>query len=69
MIDLTDADWHKSSYSNGGNGGCVEVASNLPGVTLIRDSTRPSDGALEVTPAAFGNFLDDLKAGKYSPDA
>ena len=34
-IDLSDALWFKSSYSNESGGDCVEVAANLPGPTLI----------------------------------
>jgi hypothetical protein len=32
-IDLSRAGWRKSSYS-GQDGNCVEVARNLPGLTL-----------------------------------
>ena len=27
------------------NGGCVEIADNLPGVVAVRDSKRPEGGA------------------------
>ena len=65
MIDLSCAVWRKSARSTSGNGGCVEVADNLPGVTAIRDSKRPEDGAHVVDRAAFAAFLADLKAGRY----
>ena len=35
--------WRKSSYS--GQGNCVEVAANRPGVVAIRDS-KDADGAM-----------------------
>ena len=35
--DLTRAQWHTSTYS-GGNGSCIEVARNLPGLAAVRDS-------------------------------
>ena len=38
-IDLSDALWTKSSYSNGDGGECVEVASDFPGAALWRKST------------------------------
>ncbi|MET9169788.1 DUF397 domain-containing protein [Streptomyces misionensis] len=38
-IDLSDALWLKSSYSNGGGGDCVEVASDFPGAALWRKSS------------------------------
>jgi Domain of unknown function (DUF397) len=65
MIDLSDAQWRKASRSTSGNGGCVEVADNLAGITAIRDSQRPGDGAHVVDRDAFGAFLADAKAGRY----
>ncbi|MFJ4329833.1 MULTISPECIES: DUF397 domain-containing protein [unclassified Streptomyces] len=38
-IDLSDALWAKSSYSNGSGGNCVEVAGDFPGAALWRKST------------------------------
>jgi hypothetical protein len=35
--DLSRAAWRTSTRS-GGNGNCVEVAANLPGVVAVRDS-------------------------------
>ena len=39
-IDLSRAEWRKSSYS-GQSGNCVEVARNLPGLVAVRDSNEP----------------------------
>jgi hypothetical protein len=50
------------------NGGCVEIAANLPGVTALRDSKRPDDGAHVVRRTAFAAFLADLKAGRFDTD-
>ena len=36
-IDLSRAEWRKSSYSSQ-SGNCVEVARNLPGLVVVRDS-------------------------------
>jgi hypothetical protein len=66
MIDLSRAHWRKAARSTSGTGGCVEIASNLPGVIAIRDSKRPEDGAHVVAPAAFAAFLADVKAGRYN---
>ena len=41
-IDLSRAEWHKSSYS-GQSGNCVEVARNLPGLVAVRDSKEPGE--------------------------
>jgi hypothetical protein len=38
-VDLTDAVWRKSSYSNGTGGNCVEVAEAFPGAARWRKST------------------------------
>jgi hypothetical protein len=64
MVDLSQASWRKASLS-AHNGGCVEVAANLPGVTALRDSKRPDDGAHIVDRAAFARFLADVQGGRY----
>lgn len=38
-IDLSNALWTKSSYSNGDGGDCVEIASDFPGAALWRKSS------------------------------
>ena len=48
-IDLSRAEWRKSSYSSQ-DGNCVEVARNLPGLVAVRDSKHP-DGAQAGGPA------------------
>jgi hypothetical protein len=67
MNDLSQAAWRKASMSSQ-NGGCVEVAANLHGVTALRDSKRPGDGAHVVGRAAFAAFLADAKAGRFDID-
>jgi hypothetical protein len=65
MIDLSQAQWRKSSRSGQSNGACVEVAANLPGVVAVRDSKCPEAGAHVLSRSAFRAFLDDVKAGRY----
>jgi Domain of unknown function (DUF397) len=67
MINLSRAAWRKASLSSQ-NGGCVEIAANLPGVIAIRDSKRPDGGAHVVGRAAFAAFLTDARAGRYDLD-
>jgi len=67
MIDLSQAIWRKARRS-AHNGGCVEIAANLPGVTAIRDSTRPEGGAHVIGRASFAEFLTDVKGGRYDQE-
>ena len=53
MIDLSQAQWRKSSRSNGANASCVEVAANLPDVAAVRDSKSPEAGAHVISRKAF----------------
>ena len=66
MVDLSAASWRKASLS-AHNGGCGEIAGNLPDVTAVRDSKRPEDGAHVVDRAAFARFLADVQGGRYDP--
>lgn len=62
--NLHRAEWRKSMHS-GGNGSCVEVARNLPGIVAVRDSKDPGGPALIITPAAWRGFTADIKAGEF----
>lgn len=55
--------WRKSSYSNGGDGNCVEVVDGLPGVVPVRDSKVPDGPVLTVPAAAWGSFITSLRRG------
>ncbi|MET8259858.1 DUF397 domain-containing protein [Micromonospora sp. NPDC005553] len=54
-MDLIGALWRTSSRS--GNGECVEVADNLPGVVGVRDSKDPAGPVLVFAPAAWRAFV------------
>jgi len=64
VIDLSHAVWRKARLS-ALNGGCVEIATNLPEVAAVRDSKRPESGAHIVDRAAFTRFLVDVQGGRY----
>jgi Domain of unknown function (DUF397) len=60
-LDLTRAQWSKSSYSSA-NGACVEVAQNLPGVVALRDSKDPDGPKLIISMADWQTFLSRLRS-------
>ncbi|MBB5152607.1 DUF397 domain-containing protein [Saccharopolyspora phatthalungensis] len=63
-MDTSHAAWRKSSRSNSG-GNCVEVAQNLPGVALIRDSKLGDDSpVLALAPSQFAAFTRLIKDGR-----
>ena len=64
-MDLTRANWRKSSYSNANGGQCVEVARNLPGAVAVRDSKDPDGPKLIFEPAQWLAFTGRVKAGEF----
>jgi hypothetical protein len=60
-IDLSRAEWRKSSYS-GQSGNCVELARNLPGLVAVRDSKEPDGARLVVSRETWRAFLLALRA-------
>lgn len=62
-IDLSRADWRKSSYS-AQDGNCVEVATNLPDVVAVRDSKDPEGPVLVVTADVWQAFIGQVRAGE-----
>lgn len=64
-MHLTSAEWRKSSRSTGNGGECIEVARNLPGAVLVRDSKDLNGPPLTVAPAGWRNFIADVKAGQH----
>ncbi|MFI7574496.1 DUF397 domain-containing protein [Micromonospora sp. NPDC049497] len=58
-MDLSGAIWRKSTRS--GNGECVEVADNLPGVVGVRDSKDPAGPVLTFARGSWRVFLDGTR--------
>ncbi|MFJ6371155.1 DUF397 domain-containing protein [Streptomyces virginiae] len=54
--DCIEVAWTKSSYSTNDGPNCVEVA-HTPGTVLVRDSKRPEDARLTLTPRAWTGFV------------
>ncbi|MFG2057369.1 DUF397 domain-containing protein [Micromonospora sp. NPDC048930] len=66
MADLTGAHWRTSTRSSSNGGDCVEVADNLPGVVLVRDSKDRAGGTLTFAPAAWQAFVDGLRDSRHA---
>ncbi|GIJ27264.1 hypothetical protein Vqi01_24260 [Micromonospora qiuiae] len=55
------AQWRKSSKSGNNGGDCVEVADNLSGVVLVRDTKDRDGGMLAFGPSAWRSFVELAK--------
>jgi hypothetical protein len=61
-MDLTRAEWRKSSRSGSNGGACVEVARNLPRIVAVRDSKNPDGPVLIVSRDTWAQFITRLRA-------
>ena len=62
-MDLsTPPRWHKSTHSDSTS--CVEVAENLPGRVLVRDTKDRDGGTLAFGPAAWSSFVELAKQAR-----
>jgi hypothetical protein len=59
--------WRKSTRS-GQDGGCVEVALNLPATVAVRDSRNPNGFILAVDGTAWAAFIDGVERGEFGLD-
>jgi hypothetical protein len=59
-IDLSRAEWQKSSYSSQ-SGNCVEVARNLSGLVAVRDSKEPDGAKLAVSQETWREFISVVR--------
>ena len=69
QIDLSRADWITSSHSGDASNTCVEVATNIPAIVAVRDSTDPAGPALVFSPTAWKAFTHKLKNDGLRPSA
>ncbi|MGW4466282.1 DUF397 domain-containing protein [Micromonospora sp. NPDC004704] len=56
-MDVSGAQWRKSTRSGNNGGDCVEVADNLAGVVLVRDTKNRDGGTLTFAPEAWQAFV------------
>ncbi|MGC4760041.1 DUF397 domain-containing protein [Micromonospora trifolii] len=59
---MTGAQWRKSTKSGNNGGSCVEVADNLPGIVLVRDTKDRDGGTLTFQPGAWRGFVAFARA-------
>ncbi|WP_306322929.1 MULTISPECIES: DUF397 domain-containing protein [unclassified Streptomyces] len=53
--------WHKSSYSGGDGGDCLEFTRDLDGIAPVRDSKNPTGPKLKFRADAWSAFVADLR--------
>jgi hypothetical protein len=59
--DLRSATWHKSSYSDGSGGNCLEVTYDFPTLVPVRDSKNPLGPKLVFRSETWSAFVENLK--------
>ena len=57
MHTTTEPNWRKSTRSSNNGGNCVEVADNVPGRVMVRDTKDRDGGTLNFEPAAWSAFV------------
>ncbi|WP_078843600.1 DUF397 domain-containing protein [Streptomyces albus] len=57
--------WRKSSYSNNGDGACIEVSDGHPGRVPVRDSKNPHGPALVFPADHWSAFVAAVKDGDF----
>ena len=59
--DLSRAVWRTSSRSSTTGQNCVEVATNLPGIVMVRDSKEPGGPVITIDRTAWVRFITQVK--------
>ncbi|WP_310712937.1 DUF397 domain-containing protein [Streptomyces lydicus] len=58
--------WRKSTYSNGGDANCVEVADGGSAVVPVRDSKDPDGPVLRFPAVAWSSFIAGVKGDAWT---
>jgi Domain of unknown function (DUF397) len=64
-MEVTDLNWRKASYSNGGANACIEVANNDH--VMVRDSKDKDGARLAFTTSAWKAFTAKVKRSLTDP--
>ncbi|MFJ5720050.1 DUF397 domain-containing protein [Streptomyces sp. NPDC093149] len=59
-------EFKKSSASQGGQQGCIEVAHTADGGRAVRDSKNRDGGLQFYAPAGWAALIDGVKAGTFT---
>lgn len=62
-MESSRLNWRKASYSGTNGGGCVEVATNVPGMVAVRDSKDPNGPALVLSPDQWAGLVARIRSG------
>ncbi|UZJ30553.1 DUF397 domain-containing protein [Streptomyces endophytica] len=58
--------WRKSSYCDGGDDNCIEVADGIPNAVPVRDSKNPDGPTLCIPVAAWSSFIAGVKGDAWT---
>ncbi|MEU7317345.1 DUF397 domain-containing protein [Streptomyces sp. NPDC007083] len=64
LLDLSAANWRKSSYSNPDGGECVEVSDDFATLVPVRDSKAPHGPVLTFPADGWSSFVSAVKVGE-----
>ncbi|MER8231478.1 DUF397 domain-containing protein [Streptomyces sp. NPDC094049] len=65
-LDLSDANWRKSSYSNPDGGACVEVSDDFTSLVPVRDSKDLGGPVLVFAAGDWSSFVTAVRAGELN---
>ncbi|MFF8367727.1 DUF397 domain-containing protein [Streptomyces lydicus] len=65
-LNLTGLIWRKSSYCDGGDDNCVEVAEGGSTVVPVRDSKHPDGPVLCFPAVAWSSFIATVKGDAWT---
>ncbi|MFF0165631.1 DUF397 domain-containing protein [Streptomyces prasinus] len=63
-MDLTEASWRKSSYSNQDGGACIEVSEDFAAVVPVRDGKFPHGPVLVFPAVGWASFVSAVVGGR-----
>ncbi|MFF8309449.1 DUF397 domain-containing protein [Streptomyces lydicus] len=66
-LNLTGLAWRKSSYCDGGDDNCLEIADVTPSAVVpVRDSKDPDGPVLRFTAVAWASFIATVKGDAWT---